>query len=60
MSGEPDVLDATIDCPDCEGTGRVEYEYGSPVDIEPTQVEEDCEACGGTGRCRLGNLEAAR
>jgi phage/plasmid primase-like uncharacterized protein len=39
--------EAAARCKTCDGTGEVMYEYGSPVDTEPTQVTEPCPDCGG-------------
>jgi DnaJ-class molecular chaperone len=36
-------------CPDCQGNGTITRESGSCVDLEPTQTEETCETCGGSG-----------
>jgi DnaJ-class molecular chaperone len=58
---EPDVLDATIDCPDCYGSGEVTYGLpGFSCDLEQSEVTEDCPACHGSGKCRLGDLPKAQ
>lgn len=55
---EPNVLDATIPCPDCCGSGEVTYGLpGFSCDSDQATETGDCEACGGTGTCRLGDLE---
>lgn len=53
---EPNILDAKINCPDCFGSGEIEYEYGMAGDLEPRSETIDCSACHGTGEARLGDL----
>ena len=37
-----------VDCPDCEGKGKVSI--GAP---EPYDIEEECDRCGGTGELEI-------
>ncbi len=62
MNEEPDPLDAMIDCPDCEGEGEIEFLIAAgPFGYDgQTVARETCPACGGSGHCRLGDLEKAK
>lgn len=56
---EPDVLNAKIECPDCDGTGEVKRTVpAGPFGYDgQDDITEDCEACHGSGTLRLGDLE---
>lgn len=41
-----EVEEVEIQCPTCNDTGEVEYEYGFACDIEPRQAIEPCPDCG--------------
>jgi hypothetical protein len=57
---EPNVLDATIPCPDCCGSGEAGVLVAAGYFGHEGQdvVKEECPACHGSGDCRLGDLEA--
>jgi hypothetical protein len=59
QGAEPDPLDATLECPDCDGTGEVQVTVAAGYFGWEGQdsVDEECEACHGSGTLRLGDLE---